>query len=119
MFCGLGEEERTKIRQKKRKKKEKNLNSAKSGLVGMKGYLKTYNHMKYFLPYLKPFLPETAFYAKLARQFSSSKTKVTRPIASTFGTNIQLINLKMLSKFHVARPNRSQVMSKSQKFCTR
>ena len=41
MFCGLGEEERTKIRKKKRKKKEK-----------------------------KP------------------KTKVTRPIASKFGTNI-------------------------------
>ena len=64
MFCGIGEE-RTKIRMKKRKKKEKkekkekkgkkekkemNLIAAKSGLVGMKGYLKTYNHMKYFLP---------------------------------------------------------------------
>ena len=59
MFCGLGEEERTKIkkkekekigkkREKKRKKKEMNLIAAKSGLVGMKGYLKTYNHMKYF-----------------------------------------------------------------------
>ena len=43
MFCGLGEEERTKFRKKKRKKKEKNLIAAKSGLVGMKGYLKTYN----------------------------------------------------------------------------
>ena len=71
MFCGLGEEERTKIRKKnkekkrkKRKKKEKkekkgkkkkkeiNLIAAKSGLVGMKGYLETYNSMKYFLPYL-------------------------------------------------------------------
>ena len=60
MFCSLGEEERTKIRKKKKekkeksgkkgKKKEKNLIAAKSGLVGMKGYLKTYNHMKYFLP---------------------------------------------------------------------
>ena len=49
MFCGLGEE-RTKIR-KKKKEKEKNLIAAKSGLVGMKGYLKAYNHMKYFLPY--------------------------------------------------------------------
>ena len=29
-----------------------NLILAKSGLVGMKGYVKTYNHMKYFLPYL-------------------------------------------------------------------
>ena len=37
MFCGLGEEERTKTR---KKKKEKKLIAAKSGLVGMKGYLK-------------------------------------------------------------------------------
>ena len=51
MFCGLGEEERTKIRKKKRKKRKKkeiNLIAAKSGLVGMKGYLETYNPMKYF-----------------------------------------------------------------------
>ena len=52
MRCGLGEEERTKI---KKKKKEINLIAAKSGLVGMKGYRKTYNHMKYFLPYLAVF----------------------------------------------------------------
>ena len=63
MCCGLGEEERTKIRKKKKekkgnkrkkekkKKKEINLIAANSGLVGMKGYLETYNHMKYFLPY--------------------------------------------------------------------
>ena len=43
MFCGLGEEKRKKLGRKKRKKKEKNLIAAKSGLVGMKGYLKTYN----------------------------------------------------------------------------
>ena len=70
MFCGLGEEERTKIRKKKkrkkkkkqgkkkgktRKKKEINLIAAKRGLVGMKEYLKTDNHMKYFLPYLSHF----------------------------------------------------------------
>ena len=42
MFCGL-EEERTRFR----KKKQKNI-AAKSGLVmvGMKGYLTTYNHVK-------------------------------------------------------------------------
>ena len=43
---------------KKREEKEnkrKNLIAAKSGLVGMKEYLKTYNHMKYFLPYLSRF----------------------------------------------------------------
>ena len=75
MCCGLGEEERTKFRkkkkekkgkkkEKKRKKKEKkekkeknkiNLIVAKTGLVVMKGYLETYNHMKYFLPYLSRF----------------------------------------------------------------
>ena len=74
MFCGLGEEERTKIRKKKRKK---NLIAAKSGLVGIKGYLKTYNRMKYFLPYLSRFWLETAFYAELAERFSGSKTEVT------------------------------------------
>ena len=51
MFCGLGEEERTKIRKKKGKKRKKKV--AKSGLVGMKGYLETYNPMQYFLPYLE------------------------------------------------------------------
>ena len=59
MCCGLGEEERTKFRmkkkEKKRKKKEINLIAAKKGLVGMKGYLETYNPMKYFLPYLAVF----------------------------------------------------------------
>ena len=80
MFCGLGEEERTKIRKKrkkKEKKKEMNLIVAKSGLVEMKGYLKTYNPVKYFFAVLKPFLTETAFYAKLLGRFSGSKTEVT------------------------------------------
>ena len=47
MFCGLGEEERTKSR-KKKEKKGINLIAAKSGLVGMKGYLEAYNHMKFY-----------------------------------------------------------------------
>ena len=62
MFCGLGEKERIKFRKKKKEKKEKegkkkeiNLIAAKSRLVGMKGYLKTYNQTKYFLPYLSRF----------------------------------------------------------------
>ena len=50
---------------------------AKNGLVGMKGYLETNNCMKYFFAVLKPFLTETAFYAKLAGRFSGSKTEVT------------------------------------------
>ena len=76
MFCGSGEEERTKIRKKKRKKKEINLIAAESGLIGMKGYLETYTFMKYFCR-IKPFLAETAFYAKLEGRFSGSKTEVT------------------------------------------
>ena len=71
-----------------------------------------------FFAVLKLFLTETAFYVKLSRRFSGFKTKVMRPIASKFGTNLQLINLKLLSKFHVARPNRSRVISKSLKFRT-
>ena len=72
MFCGL-REECTRFRKKKRKKigkkrkkigkkngkrKEKegkNVIAAKSGLVGMKGYHKTYNCVKYFLSYLSRF----------------------------------------------------------------
>ena len=66
-----------------------------------------------------PFLTEISFYAKLLGRISGPKTKVTRPIASKFGTNIQLINLKLLSKFHVARRNRSCVISKGLKFHSR
>ena len=47
---------------------------------------------------------ETAFYTKLFEQFSGPQIEITRLIASKFDTNIQLINLKLLSKFHVARP---------------
>ena len=53
--CFVVEKSVQKLGRKKRKKKEINLIAAKSGLVGMKGYLKTYNHMKYFLPYLSRF----------------------------------------------------------------
>ena len=71
-------EEKKEKKRKKVTKKEKNLIAAKSGLVGMKGYLRTYNLMKYFFPYLlEPFLTETAFYAKLSGRFSGPKTKVT------------------------------------------
>ena len=73
----------------------------------MKGYLKTYNHVKYFFAVLKPFLNETAFYAKHEGRFFGSKINVTRSIASKFGANVQLFNLKLQSKFQVARSNRS------------
>ena len=52
MFCDLEGEERTKF---SKKKKEKNFIVAKSGLVEIKRYLKTYNRVKYFLPYLSRF----------------------------------------------------------------
>ena len=86
MFCGIGEEERTKLtkkekekkgnkRKKKVKKKKKISSRPKVGWLG-------------FFGVLKPFLTETAFYAKLAGRFLGPKTKVTRLIASKFGTNI-------------------------------
>ena len=87
-----------KIKQKKGKKeKEKSLVAAKSGLVGMEGYFKTYNRVKNFFAELKPFLIETAFYAKLLELLLGFETKVTQLIASKCGTNMQLINFKQLS----------------------
>ena len=55
MFCGLGEECTRLTKKKKEKKKQKNLITAKSVLVGMKGYLKTYKHENYVLPYISRF----------------------------------------------------------------
>ena len=56
MVCGSGKEERTRFRKKQAgKKNKKKLIAAKSGLIGMKEYLKTYNREKYFLPYLSRF----------------------------------------------------------------
>ena len=53
MLCGLGEEECTKFR-KQKMKKEKNSMRLKV-YVEMTEYLTTYNHVKYFLPYLSRF----------------------------------------------------------------
>ena len=72
MFCGLGEEEHTKVR---KKKKEIKLIVAKSRLVGMKGYLKTYNHSKYFLPYLSRVLLRLLFTLNLRGGFRVLKPK--------------------------------------------
>ena len=52
MLCGLGEE-CTKFR-KEKMEKEKNSMRLKV-YVGMKKYLTTYNHVKYFSPYLNRF----------------------------------------------------------------
>ena len=62
MFCGLGEKERTKFRKKKKEIKEKRKKKRKKAHCSQKwvgwnerGYLQTYNHVKYFLPYLSRF----------------------------------------------------------------
>ena len=76
----LREEERTRFGKKKKekmekkeekkgKKKKKRLIVAISGLVEMKGYLKTYNHVKYFFVIPWPFWNETAVYAKFLGGF--------------------------------------------------
>ena len=57
-----------------KKKEKKKLIAAKSGLVGMKGYLEIYNYVKYFLQY---FLNATAFHAKLLGRFLDVNSNVT------------------------------------------
>ena len=90
MFCGLGEEGRTKFRKKKKEKKEKNFIAAKSGLVGMKGYLKTYNHVKYFLQYLSCFLMRRLFMPNLRGGFWVLKPKSRLKLNLVFGTNLKI-----------------------------
>ena len=55
MFCNLGEEKRTIFKKKNWRKKEIDLCAAINELIETKGYLKTYNLVKYFLPYLSRF----------------------------------------------------------------
>ena len=73
----------------------------KNGLVEIKGCLKTYYRVNYFFPVLKPFLNDTVFYVKLSWRFSGPKIKVTWLIAEKCGTNMQMNNFKLLSKFYV------------------
>ena len=123
MFGGLEEEKRTRFRKKGRKKNT--LLAVKSGLVGMKWYLKTYYRVKYFLPCWSRFWLRRLFTPNFRGGFWVLKptswliASKFGAIASKFGANMQFINLKLQSKFHVARPNRSQVISKSLKFHTR
>ena len=93
MFCGLGEEEHTKIRGKNEKKGKKKGKKAKKEKKGKKRNKPSNRGQKWvgwdervsehiqpyelFFALLKPFLTATAFYAKLAGRFSGSKTKVT------------------------------------------
>ena len=78
----------------------------------------TYNLGKYFLPYFSRFEMRPLFTPNFWGEFWIIKPKSRDLIASKFGTNMQINNLKLLSKFHVARPNRSRVMSKSLKLHT-
>ena len=52
-----------------------NLTAAKSGLVGMKGYFKTHNHTKCFLPYLSRFRLRPLFMPNLRGSFRVLKLK--------------------------------------------
>ena len=52
-------------------------------------------------------------------RFSGPKIEVTCLIASKYGINLYLINLKLLLKFHTARPHCSRVIRKSLKLRTR
>ena len=65
MFCGLGEEERARIRKKKKKKTS---SQPKVGWLGQKGSLR-HIMCEIFLAVLEQFFNETDFYAKLAGWF--------------------------------------------------
>ena len=79
MFCGLGEEERTKIRKKKKEKKRNKPHRGQKWVGWDERVSWDIQPCEIFLAVglLKPFLTDTAFYAKLAGRFSGSKTKVT------------------------------------------
>ena len=85
MFYGLGEKKRAKFSKKKRKKKR---NVPHRGQKWDERVSEDIQPYEIFFAVLKPFLTETAFYAKFAGRFSGSKTKVTQLIASKFTTNI-------------------------------
>ena len=124
MFCG-SEEERTKFRmkknekQKKKGKKGKNLIAAKSELVGMKGYLETYNHVKYFLPYLRRFWLRPLFTPNLRDGFRVLKPKSRDLLPEILVQTYNSLISNCCQKFHVARLNSFRVISKSLKFRTR
>ena len=78
MFCGLGEEERTKIRKKKKRKKKRHEPHRGQKWVGWDETVsKDIQPCEIFFALLKPFLSETTFYAKLVGRFSGPKIKVT------------------------------------------
>ena len=112
VLCGL--EERTRF-----SKKIINLIAAKSGLVGMKAHLKTYNHVKYFLPYLSRFCMRPFFTPNFSERFSGPKPKSRELLPRILIQTKQIINLKLAVQISCAKPNRSPVIRKSLKLRTR
>ena len=97
MFCGLGEEQRTKIRKKKKWKKEKkmkknekkNLIAAKSGWLDERVSWDIQPYEIFFaVGYLNRFWLRSLFTQNLRGGFRVLKPKSRDPIASKFGTNI-------------------------------
>ena len=78
--------------QKFRKKKEINFITAKNGLGGMKGYLKTYNYVKYFLPSLSRFGLRPLFTPNLRGGFRvlkrKSRDQLPRNLVQTYNSLI-------------------------------
>ena len=77
MCCGLGEEERTKIKKKKKEKKRNEPHRGQKWVGWDERVSWDIQPYEKFFAVLKPFLTETAFYAKLAGQFLGSKTEIT------------------------------------------
>ena len=77
MFCGLGEEERIKIRKKKKEKKRNEPHRGQKWVGWDERIYEDIPPYEIFFDVLKPFLTEMALYATLARRFLGSKTKVT------------------------------------------
>ena len=95
MFCGLGEEERTKFRKKKKKKKQKKKGKKPHRGQNWVGWDKRVSldiqPYEIFFPVPKPFLTETDFYAKLAERFSGSKPKSRDLLPRNFVQTYNLI----------------------------
>ena len=89
--------------------------ATKIGLVGMKGYLKTYNRVKYILSYLSRFWMRLLLMPNFAdglRVFKPKSRDLLPPnLAQTYNSLIS----NCCPQFHIAEPNRSQVLSKSLK----
>ena len=98
--------------------KEKNLVGMVE-LVGMKGYLKTYNRVKYFWRTLAVLEWDRFLRLTCGVVSGSCWNRSHETFRLEICTTIQLINLKLQLKLHVARPNHSRAISKSLRLQTR